>query len=50
MRRADGEYRWHIVCRVPHRNERGEAVSWYEVAHDIESLKRAEHALQRSEA
>jgi PAS domain S-box-containing protein len=50
MRRADGEYRWHFVRRVPHRNEKGEVISWYGVAHDIEDQKRAEHALQRSEA
>ena len=49
MRRADGEYRWHFVRRVPHRNDRGEVVSWYGVAHDIEDQKRAERALQLSE-
>jgi PAS domain-containing protein len=26
MRRADGEYRWHLVRRVPHRNETGEVI------------------------
>jgi PAS domain S-box-containing protein len=49
MRRADGEYRWHFVRRVPHRNDKGELIGWYGVAHDIEDQKRAEQALHRSE-
>ena len=27
-RRADGEYRWHLVRRVPLRNEDGEVIRW----------------------
>ena len=49
LRRADGEYRWHLVRRVPHRNENGEVIGWYAVADDIEDQKRAERALRRSE-
>jgi signal transduction histidine kinase len=49
LRRADGEYRWHFVRRVPLRNEDGEVIRWYGVGHDIEDQKRAERALQRSE-
>jgi PAS domain S-box-containing protein len=49
MRRADGEYRWHFVRRVPHRNDKGEVTGWYGIAHDIEDQKRAEQALHRSE-
>ena len=49
LRRADGEYRWHWVRRVPLRDENGEVIRWYGVGHDIEDLKRAERALQRSE-
>jgi PAS domain S-box-containing protein len=49
LRRADGEYRWHRVRRVPLRNENGEVISWYGVGHDIEDQKRAEGALRRSE-
>jgi len=49
IRRADGEYRWHFVRRVPHRNEKGEVTGWYGVAHEIEDQKRAEEALRRSE-
>jgi PAS domain S-box-containing protein len=49
LRRADGEYRWHLVRRVPLRNEDGEVIRWYGVGHDIEDQKRAERALQRGE-
>jgi len=48
--RADGEYRWHLVRRVPLRGEQGEVVKWYSVGFDIEDQKRAEAALRRSEA
>src|SRR5262249_31503730 len=49
LRRADGEYRWHLVRRVPLRNEDGEVTRWYGVGHDIEDQKRAERALRRNE-
>jgi PAS domain S-box-containing protein len=49
MRRADGEYRWHVVQRVPHRDEKGEVTGWYGVAHDIEDQRRAQEGLRRSE-
>jgi PAS domain S-box-containing protein len=48
--RADGEYRWHLVRRVPLRDERGEVVKWYSAGFDIEDQKRAEAALRRIEA
>jgi PAS domain S-box-containing protein len=50
LRRADGEYRWHLVRRVPLRDETGEIIKWYAVGSDIEDQKRAEAALRRSEA
>jgi PAS domain S-box-containing protein len=50
LRRADGEYRWHRVDRLPLRDESGNVVKWYSVGHDIEDLKQAESSLQRSEA
>jgi PAS domain S-box-containing protein len=50
LRRADGEYRWHWVRRVPLRNEMGEAIKWYGVAFDIDDRKRVESALRQSEA
>src|SRR5262249_5841115 len=42
--------RWHLLRRVPLRDERGEVVKWYSAGFDIEDEKRAEAALRRSEA
>jgi PAS domain S-box-containing protein len=42
LRRADGEYRWHLVHRVAARDESGTIVRWYSVSADIEDRKRAE--------
>lgn len=50
LRRADGEYRWHWVRRVPLRDEKGEVIKWYGVALDIDDRKRVEDALRQSEA
>lgn len=50
FRRADGEYRWQCVQRVPLRSETGNVVKWYSVASDIEDQKRAEDSLRKSEA
>jgi PAS domain S-box-containing protein len=47
--RADGEYRWFFIRRVPLRDEDGQVIKWYAAAHDIEDQKRAERALRRSE-
>jgi PAS domain S-box-containing protein len=49
-RRADGEYRWHLIRRVPLRDENGDVIKWYGAGYDIEDQKRAEGALRRSEA
>jgi|tagenome__1003787_1003787.scaffolds.fasta_scaffold20990010_14 PAS domain S-box-containing protein len=49
LRRADGEYRWHWVRRVPLRNESGEVIKWYGVAFDIHDRKRVEDALRQSQ-
>jgi len=50
LRRADGEYRWHLVHRVPARDQSGAIAKWYSVGADIEERKRAEQALRESEA
>lgn len=50
MRRADGEYRRYVISRVPHRDDSGKVIRWYGAGYDIEDQKRAESALQRSEA
>jgi PAS domain S-box-containing protein len=50
LRRADGEYRWHWVRRVPLHDDSGNVIKWYGVGFDIDDQKVAENALQRSEA
>jgi PAS domain S-box-containing protein len=50
LRRHDGVYRWHMVHRVPLRNQTGEVTKWYAVAVDIEDRKQVEDALRQSEA
>jgi PAS domain S-box-containing protein len=50
LRRADGQYCWFAVDRVALRDESGKVLKWYGTAHDIEQRKRAEQALQESEA
>jgi PAS domain S-box-containing protein len=50
LRRRDGVYRWHMIHRVPLRNQRGDVTKWYAVGFDIEDRKRAEDALRQSEA
>jgi PAS domain S-box-containing protein len=48
--RADGEYRWQLVHRVPLRDEKGNVIRWYGVGSDIQDQKRAEDSLRKSEA
>jgi PAS domain S-box-containing protein len=50
LRRADGEYRWHWVRRVPLRDDNGNVIKWYGVGFDIEDRRLAEEALRHSEA
>jgi len=50
LRRADGEYRWHWVRRVPLNDDSGNVIKWYGVGFDIEDRRLAEEALRRSEA
>jgi PAS domain S-box-containing protein len=50
LRKADGEYRWHRVRRVPLRDEIGEVIKWYAIAFDIDDRRRTEDALRKSEA
>jgi PAS domain S-box-containing protein len=50
MRRRDGHYRWMQFCAMPVRDAHGAIVRWYGINTDIEERKRAEAALERSEA
>jgi PAS domain S-box-containing protein len=50
LRKADGDYRWHRVRRVPLRDETGEVIKWYAIAFDIDDRRRTEDALRKSEA
>ncbi len=50
VRRADGEYRWFLHRKVPLRDKVGQIIKWYGTSIEIEDRKRAEDALQRSQA
>jgi PAS domain S-box-containing protein len=49
-RDAHGNYRWLLVSAVPLRDKQGDVLKWYGTAIDVEDRKRAEQALQQSEA
>ncbi|WP_263354632.1 PAS domain S-box protein [Acidicapsa acidisoli] len=50
LRRADGEYLWFLVRRVPLRDDTGHIVKWYATGIEIEDRKQTEDRLRRSEA
>jgi formate hydrogenlyase transcriptional activator len=50
IRRANGEYRWHLVQGVPLRDEAGNIVKWHGVVTDIEDRKRAEDKICERES
>ncbi len=50
IRRFDGIYRWFQVCGLPLRHPDGRIARWCFLHTDIDERKRAEQALQRSEA
>jgi len=45
FRRADGQYRWHLVRGLPLRDEQGMILKWYGKMTDIEDRRRAESLL-----
>ncbi|QDU30405.1 Sensor protein FixL [Anatilimnocola aggregata] len=49
IRRADGEYRWHITRQVASRDQSGNILHWYGTCTDIEDYKRVESALRESQ-
>jgi PAS domain S-box-containing protein len=50
IRRANGEYRWHLVRGVPLRDEAGNIVKWYGIVTDIEDRKRADDKIREQES
>ncbi|MBE9225119.1 PAS domain S-box protein, partial [Phormidium sp. LEGE 05292] len=42
MRRANGEYRWHLHQAIPQKNVQGQISSWFGTATDIEDQKQLE--------
>jgi PAS domain S-box-containing protein len=49
LRRADGEYRWHIGRATPVRGGDGQILRWLGTCTDIEEQKRVEQTLRGSE-
>ncbi|QJW99672.1 hypothetical protein FTUN_7291 [Frigoriglobus tundricola] len=49
LRRADGEFRWHLGRALPVRDLQGDIVRWYGTNTDIHDAKLAADALLRSE-
>lgn len=49
FRRADGEYRWHIVRAVPIRDEQGNVVRWFGSCTDIHAQKLAQAEIDARE-
>jgi PAS domain S-box-containing protein len=49
VRRADGEYRWMLLRKVPLHDQSGNIVKWYGSGVDIEERRQAEDVVRRSE-
>lgn len=47
LRRADGEYRWHISRAIALRDEKGRISKWYGTATDIDEQKRSAEDLSK---
>ena len=45
LRYRDGSYRWQLLRALPVREERGDRLSWFGTATDIDALKRAQERL-----
>ncbi|HET6703030.1 MAG TPA: ATP-binding protein [Gemmatimonadaceae bacterium] len=48
LRRADGEYHWHIGRAMPERDADGRVIKWYGSNTDVEDLRAAEVARDRA--
>lgn len=49
LRRADGEYRWHLARALPIRNEENKIIEWFGTNTEIHDQKLAEEALKKGE-
>jgi PAS domain S-box-containing protein len=49
LKRADGQYRWHLSRALPMRDEYGHIIKWIGTSTDIHDRKRSEEALRESE-
>jgi diguanylate cyclase (GGDEF)-like protein/PAS domain S-box-containing protein len=49
IKRADGNFQWHLSRGVPLRDAQGKIVKWFGTATNIHEQKRAEGALRESE-
>src|SRR4029077_17603130 len=49
VRRADGQYRWHLQRGIPLRDKAGNIVKWSGILTDIEDRKRAEDKIREQE-
>lgn len=45
LRRADGIYRWWLVCGVPRHDEQGRIINWFGTCTDITEQKKTEEQL-----
>ena len=48
LRRADGEYHWHIGRAMPERDSSGQLVKWFGSNTDVQDLRVAEEARDRA--
>jgi PAS domain S-box-containing protein len=49
LRRADGEWRWHLDRGAPLRDEGGQIVRWFGTCTDVHDTRRAQQALQQAQ-
>ncbi len=49
VRRADGEFRWHLSRGLPLRDSEGRIIKWFGTATEIHEHKQIEEALRQSE-
>lgn len=47
LRRADGEYLWHLNRAIPVRNEQGRIIKWYGSSTNISDIKQLQQESQR---